>query len=87
MDDVRKPASETRQTPGTSHDAGHGRAFLAGILLAVVLAGLATYGWRWQADRSYVGSTTRIDLTWTCFNGIFWTDPDRDVRWWAGQDP
>jgi hypothetical protein len=87
MDDISKHTSVDREGRDNSRDAGRARSIVAAVLLTVVLAGMATYGWRWQADRSYVGSTTRVDLTWTCFNGIFWTDPDRNVRWWAGQEP
>lgn len=53
------------------------------VLLGIAVAGLALYGWLWHADRAYVGATRRVSLTWQCWNGIVWTDPDSGVRWLA----
>ena len=71
-------------SPTAPHRAA--RRWIATVLLVIVLAGLGAYGWHWHADRSYVGSTAAASLTWTCWNGIFWTDPDTGIKWWAGED-
>lgn len=73
--------------PGIPTGQSRVRQLAALGLLLVLLGGLAVYGWQWHADRSYVGSSQRVELRWDCGNGIFWTDAGTGIKWWAGHDP
>ena len=58
------------------------------IVLAALLIGLlvaSALGVDWWTDRSYVGTSKRVTLTWTCWNLIFWRG--NEFQWWAGQSP
>lgn len=60
---------------------------LLAVVLLALLIGSGVFGIDWWTDRSYVGTSKRVTLAWTCWNDIFWTDPHRDAHWWAGDSP
>ena len=78
------PKAEPDSTPRTR--SRRRRVLTVAVMIFVV--GGAVAGWRWHADRSYVGTETSATLLWGgCANGIFWIDPANGVRWWAGSRP
>jgi hypothetical protein len=59
---------------GKQKKGGHPRivrlVVFGAVVVALAMVGLVT--WRWQRDRSYIGTTTAITLDWSCWNDIFW---------------
>lgn len=70
---------------GSSRVVGKGTKWVILVVLLVGLLAASAFGVDWWRDRSYVGSSRRVTLTWTCWNLIFWQGSGH--QWWAGQSP
>ena len=78
--------THTQVDSHTVKRSGRRLTLLASVVAVLVIAGII-FGFRWQADRAYVGTDTAAELSWgQCLNGIGWKDPTNGVSWWAGHD-